>query len=228
MTFRLPDCILTWIFTPRRLFGLVDLSYVFFGSCLPLATGWTLRMFNARFSLRGNRITKKQIWCCCALHYGIRLSLWRTACLYRKPALLRLPKSSQRTSKSAWFSLPYSLRCTRKWHEKLSPPLLILDDPHIPYLLTHLTKVFSAYFAVLVFDLTPFKCDYLSAPINFKPGFFFGRLSETKRLEPIFVTFVIEQPLYASLVLAFRLSILYSFSTITYGQPFCQLKRWKR
>ena len=121
MTFRLPDCILTWIFTPRRLFGLVDLSYVFSGSCLPLATGWTLRMFNARFSLRGNRITKKQIWCCCALHYGIRLSLWRTACLYRKPALLRLPKSSQRTSKSAWFSLPYSLRCTRKWHEKLSP-----------------------------------------------------------------------------------------------------------
>jgi hypothetical protein len=29
MIFRLPDCVLTWIFTPRRLFGLVDLSYVF-------------------------------------------------------------------------------------------------------------------------------------------------------------------------------------------------------
>jgi len=29
MTFRLPDYIVTWIFTPRRLFGLVDLSCVF-------------------------------------------------------------------------------------------------------------------------------------------------------------------------------------------------------
>ena len=29
-------------------------------SFLPLATGWTLRMFNARYSLRGNRITKNK------------------------------------------------------------------------------------------------------------------------------------------------------------------------
>jgi hypothetical protein len=51
----------------------------------------------------------------------ITLLLWRTACLYRNPALLRLPKSSQRTSKSTWFSHPYSHRRTRKCHEKLSP-----------------------------------------------------------------------------------------------------------
>ena len=66
MTFRLPDCIFTWISTPRRLFGLVDLSYVFgmihspvhvfFLShrdgdcgCLTLVT-----------PLRGNRITKNK------------------------------------------------------------------------------------------------------------------------------------------------------------------------
>jgi len=57
MTFQLPDdCILTY-----SLAIILHLRYdTFSGSCLPLATGWTLRMFNARYSLRGNRITKNK------------------------------------------------------------------------------------------------------------------------------------------------------------------------
>jgi hypothetical protein len=64
MTFRLPDCVLTWIFTPRQLFGLVGLSYVFGMIHSPVMSssrnGWTLRMFNVRYPLRGNRITKNK------------------------------------------------------------------------------------------------------------------------------------------------------------------------
>ena len=81
------------------------------------------------------------------------------------------------------FRIPVALDAPENDMRSFLPPLLIHDDPHIPYLLT---KVISAYFTVLVFDFIPFKRDYLSAPNNFKPGFF-GRLSETKRLEPTFV-----------------------------------------
>ena len=66
MTFRLPDCILTWIFTPRRLFGLVDLSYVFGMIHSPVMSSscsgdGRCGCLTLGPPLRGNRITKKQI-----------------------------------------------------------------------------------------------------------------------------------------------------------------------
>ena len=84
------------------------------------------------------------------------------------------------------------------------------------------TKVFSAYFAVL---LIPFKRDYLSASNNFKLGFFQKVVRNQKPRAYICVT-LSSNSLYtmAFLVPGSRLSILYPFSTLTCGQPFCQLK----
>ena len=131
---------------------------------------------------------KKQVWCCCASHYGICLLLWRTP-VSTGNMLYSAFRSHRKGQANPWFSHPYSLRRTREWPEKLSPPHSSYTTTfafHICPRTSHtLTKVFSAY-----------SCSYLTLlhlnVIIYLPSTtfnldFFGRLSETKPLEPTFV-----------------------------------------
>jgi len=215
MTFRLPDYILTWIFTPRRLFRLVDLSYVFgmihspvhvfflsqrdgHCGCLTLVTPCVET---------GSQKTNLMLLC---------ITLWNSSCFDALPVstgnLLYSAFRSHRKGQAnpLDFRIPIALDAPENDMRSFLPSLLIHDDPHNPYLLTHLTKVFSAYFAVLLFDLIPFKCDYLSVPNNFKPGFFRKVVRNQTPSAVYSCDFLSSNSLYttASLVLGSRLSIL--------------------
>ena len=123
MTFRLPDCILTWIFTPRRLFGLVDLSYVFSGSCLSFLSQrdghcGCLTLVTPCVET-GSQKTNLMLLCITLWNSSIAL----THCLSLQETCFTPPSEVIAKDKQIrLISLPYSLRRTRKWHGKLSSP----------------------------------------------------------------------------------------------------------
>ena len=126
MTFRLLDCILTWVFTPRRLFGLVDLSYFFSMIHSPIHVFLLSQrdghcVFNARYSLRGNRITKNKSDA--AVHHIMEF----VYCFDALPVSIgNLPYSAFRSHRKGQanpldFRIPIALDVHENLHEKLFP-----------------------------------------------------------------------------------------------------------
>lgn len=105
-------------------------------------------------------------------------------------------------------------------HPKMTWEAFSLHSSYSTTLTFHICS-HKVYFAVLVFDLIPFKRDYLSALNDFKRGFFRRVVRNQTPRAYIRVTFCLRtDSILPPFLYLDPLSILHPFSTLTYGQPF--------